>query len=102
MRCFAQFGPICAILKNVKKTHGGMVLLVNLQALASSPLISEAKFGDDPLAQHSIIISTILLLKFVSVHFVSGKDISISYTWRYPSSILRTVKTCRFDKLALN
>ena len=61
-----------------------------------------AKFGDDPLAQHSIIISTILLLKFVSVHFVSGKDISISYTWRYPSSILRTVKTCRFDNLALN
>ena len=98
MRCFAQFGPICEILKNVKKTHGGMVLLVNLQALASSPLISEAKFGDDPLAQHSITVSTILLLR----HFVNGKDISISYTWRYPSSILRTVKTCRFDKLALN
>ena len=32
MRRFAQFGTICIIKKNVKNTHGGVLLLVKLQA----------------------------------------------------------------------
>ena len=34
MWCFARFDIICAILKNVKNTHEGVILLVKLQALA--------------------------------------------------------------------
>ena len=33
MRRFARFGTICS-LKNVKKSHGGVLLLVKLQAEA--------------------------------------------------------------------
>ena len=32
IRCFARFGSICIILKNVKNTRGGISLLVKLQA----------------------------------------------------------------------
>ena len=32
IRCFAQFGTVCTIFKKVKNTHGGMLLLVKLQA----------------------------------------------------------------------
>ena len=32
MGCFARLGTICTILKNVKNTHGGMLLLVEMQA----------------------------------------------------------------------
>ena len=31
MWCFARFGTVCPILKNVKNTHGGVLLLVRLQ-----------------------------------------------------------------------
>ena len=34
MWCFAQFGTICFNFKNVKSTHGGVFLLVKLQASA--------------------------------------------------------------------
>ena len=32
MRRFARFGAICAILKSVKTTYGGVLLLVKLHA----------------------------------------------------------------------
>ena len=31
MWCFARFGIICKILKNVKNNHGGVLILVKLQ-----------------------------------------------------------------------
>ena len=34
MWCVARFGTICKILKNVKNTHGGVLILVTLQAEA--------------------------------------------------------------------
>ena len=34
MRCFARFIIVCTILKNVKDTHGRVLLLVKLQAEA--------------------------------------------------------------------
>ena len=37
MRRFARFGTICIILKNVKNIHGGVILLVKLQASANTP-----------------------------------------------------------------
>ena len=30
IRCFARFGTICTILKNVQNTHGRVILLVRL------------------------------------------------------------------------
>ena len=33
MLCFARFGTIYTILKNVKNTHGGMLLLIKLSFL---------------------------------------------------------------------
>ena len=34
IQCNSRIGTICKILKNVKNTHGGVILLVKLQALA--------------------------------------------------------------------
>ena len=34
MWCVSRFGTICAILKNVKNTHKGVLILVELQASA--------------------------------------------------------------------
>ena len=33
--CFVRFDIICKILKNVKNTHGGVLILVKLLVLAS-------------------------------------------------------------------
>ena len=34
MGCFAQFGTICTILKNMRNTRGGVLFLVKLQTEA--------------------------------------------------------------------
>ena len=36
MWCFARFATICAILKNAKNTHGGVLLLVKLHVEANN------------------------------------------------------------------
>ena len=38
MRHFVKFGAVCTIKKNVKNTHGGVILLVKLKALASNSI----------------------------------------------------------------
>ena len=37
--CFAQFGKICTILKNVKNTQGGVLLIVKLWAVLKAALL---------------------------------------------------------------
>ena len=37
MRCVARFGTICTIKKNMKNTHGVVLLLVKLQAKSRNP-----------------------------------------------------------------
>ena len=37
MRCFARSGTTCTISKNMKNTHGGVLLLVKLQAKSNTP-----------------------------------------------------------------
>ena len=45
MWCVAWFGPICTILKNVKNTHRGMLLLVKLQASACNFTLPHGYFS---------------------------------------------------------
>ena len=40
MRCFARFSIICTILKKVKITRGGVLILVKLQALRATVTLS--------------------------------------------------------------
>ena len=37
MRCVARFGTICTIKKNMKNTHGVVLLLVKLQVKSQNP-----------------------------------------------------------------
>ena len=44
--CAARFGTICAILKKVKKNHGWVLLLEELQAKTRELFIGEVSVGD--------------------------------------------------------
>ena len=48
MTCVVRFGTICAIKKNVKNTHGGVLLLVKLQALAGLNCTNGTKSRNAP------------------------------------------------------
>ena len=63
MWCFAQFGTICTIHKNVKNTHGGVLLLVVVMVMVVFHVFSIAQMAPNRSKHHRFSYVSEVFLK---------------------------------------